>query len=105
VSRWPAKSPAQLIVDLRDKAAAEEQNGRVDAADLMRQAAATIERLDREADGRPSAGSTAPRSRLTSCPHHKAGEFNMFRCCREDGHPGVCNWVVAHDSAGRPLKS
>ena len=30
------------------------------------------------------------------CHRKKMGEFNPLRCCREDGHAGICNWVVEY---------
>lgn len=28
------------------------------------------------------------------CPHKKCGEFNMFKCARQLGHSGACNFVL-----------
>lgn len=32
---------------------------------------------------------------MAQCPFKKMGEYNPLRCCREAGHAGACNWVVA----------
>jgi hypothetical protein len=32
---------------------------------------------------------------MSQCLNTKQGEYNWLRCCRQFGHPGECNWVVA----------
>lgn len=36
-----------------------------------------------------------PRKYANVCTRTKQGEYDRLKCCRQEGHDGNCNWVVA----------
>lgn len=36
--------------------------------------------------------------RMRACGSKKCGEYNMLRCCRQEGHTGEHSYVVDHEN-------